>query len=39
MKMLNCAAYKEEWHGKNHQQSVAMSVERYFCLVFFGYFF
>jgi hypothetical protein len=39
MKMLNVVVYKEAWHGKNSQESVAMSVERYFCLVFFGYFF
>jgi hypothetical protein len=37
--MSNYAESKEAWDGKNRQQSVALSVERYFCLVFFGYFF
>ncbi len=37
--MLELAGCKEAWDGKNRQLSVAASVERYFCLVFFGYFF
>ena len=37
--MLEHAGCKKAWDDKNRQLSLAASVERYFCLVFLGYFF